>query len=87
MSNRERFNLLERPWMLFSRWHWKYSRQYWLKDLSFPLKKVSCFFGFHEWDTDDHITNGCLWRFCKHCGLRQRGQYDMMYGCTDWENF
>lgn len=51
------------------------------------INKIKCFFGFHKWDTDRHLTNGARWRFCRHCGLRQIGEYDMMYGTTDWRNY
>jgi len=51
------------------------------------MNKIKCFFGFHDWDTNNVKTADCvLWRFCRHCNLRQIGQYDMMYGCTYWEN-
>lgn len=47
----------------------------------------SCLVGWHNWKTDKHKTNAHRWRFCKHCGCRQRGSYDMMYGETRWENW
>ena len=42
-TSRESFNLIERPWMLFSIWHWKYARQYWLEDFEWPF----CFWAKH----------------------------------------
>lgn len=30
-----------------------------------------CFFGFHDWETDEVPINGFRWRFCKRCGGRQ----------------
>lgn len=51
------------------------------------LNKIKCFFGFHKWDTDPVITNGARWRFCRHCGTRQIGEWDMTYGCTNWRYY
>ena len=60
-AHRESFNLLERPWMLFSHWHWKYTRQYWLEDIEWPF----CFWAkYGHWDhvspriAIDHLLRG-----------------------------
>jgi RimJ/RimL family protein N-acetyltransferase len=45
-----------------------------------------CFFDVHELRCDTTPVNGVLWAFCKHCGSRFEGTYDMLYGETVWKH-
>lgn len=49
--------------------------------------KIKCFLGFHNWEWERNRNNvPLLRRRCRQCGRKQKGQYDMSYGCTYWEN-
>ena len=46
------------------------------------VRRLKCNFESHGWEEDKTPTNGVLWRFCKHCGCRQRGLEAIV-----WRNF
>jgi hypothetical protein len=50
------------------------------KGVTMNLQKIKCWFGYHDWDTDDVKTNGYYWRFCKHCiGSRQASRQGKLW--------
>jgi hypothetical protein len=48
------------------------------------MRDIRCFFNFHDLMKDEAPINGVWWAFCRRCGARYAGEYDMATGETIW---
>ena len=48
------------------------------------LTRLRCFLNLHALQKDYKPVNGVWWAFCRHCGARYAGEYDMAIGETHW---
>ena len=49
------------------------------------MHAILCHFGFCSLRKDPYPINGVWWAFCRHCGGRYGGEYDMATGETHWK--
>ena len=45
---------------------------------------IKCLFGLHDWSYWEKLEEPFKRRFCRKCGKKEIGEYDMSYGETNW---